>query len=126
MNLLTKLLITLCELAHEAAHNGSQTCMHTHKTVHSTQKIVHIHLCLYIIQVHEQFANHRELLTNIRELGGNFFAKYHTLSSRGKKVKNISKISSRSCDRWNPAIAMLPQITQNQRKLIDEHCESVC
>ena len=69
MNLLTKLLIIVRELAHKA--------------VHSTQKIVYIHLCLRIIQVHEQFTNHRELLTNhcqlfanIRELGGNFFAKY--------------------------------------------------
>ena len=41
-----------------------------HKAVHSTQKIVYIRLCLYIIQVHEQFVNHCEL-------SGNFFAKYH-------------------------------------------------
>ena len=57
-SVLTKLLITPCKLAHEA--------------VHSTQKIVYIRLCLYIIQVREQFVNHREL-------GGNFFAKYRTL-----------------------------------------------
>ena len=48
-----------------------------------------------------------------------------TLSSRDENVKNISKILSRSCDRWNPTIAMLPQITRNQRKLTDERCESV-
>ena len=61
-SVLTKLLIIVCELAHKA--------------VHSTQKIVYIRLCLYIIQVHEQFANHRELLANVCELGGNFFVKY--------------------------------------------------
>ena len=37
---LTKLFITLHKLAHEAAHNSSQTCLY--KTVHSTQKD-----CLY-------------------------------------------------------------------------------
>ena len=39
---------------------------------------------------------------------------------QGRKRKNISKISSRSRDRWNSAIAMLPQTTRNQRKLTDE------
>ena len=33
-----------------------------------------------------------------------------TLSSRDEKVKNISKILSKSCDRWNPTIAMLRQL----------------
>ena len=42
---------------------------------------------------------------------------------QGQKGKNISKILSRSCDHWNPTIAMLPQMTQNQRKLTDERCD---
>ena len=57
-----KLLIIVRKLAYEA--------------VHSTQKIVYIRLCLYIIQVYEQYVNHRELPANVHELGGNFFAKY--------------------------------------------------
>ena len=44
---------------------------------------------------------------------------------QGRKRKNISEISSRSCDRWNPTIAMLPQMTRNQIKLTDVRCESV-
>ena len=47
------------------------------------------------------------------------------LDLQGQKVKTISKILSRSYNRWNLTIAMLPQMTQNQRKLINEHCESV-
>ena len=39
---------------------------------------------------------------------------------QGRKRKNISKISSTSCDRWNATIAMLPKMTRNQRKLIDQ------
>ena len=53
------------------------------------------------------------------------FVVFVTLSSRDENVKNISKISSRSWDRWNPTIAMLPQMTRNQRKLNDERCEWV-
>ena len=81
-SVLTKLLITLRELAHEAAHNSSQTSVLTklliivhelaYKSVHSTQKIIYIRFCLYIIQVHEQLANHCKLLANICKLGGNF------------------------------------------------------
>ena len=37
---------------------------------------------------------------------------------QGRKRKNISKILSRSWDRWNPTIAILPQMTRNQRKPI--------
>ena len=39
------------------------------------KKIVYIRLCLYIIQVHEQFTNHHKLLVNVCELGGNLFCK---------------------------------------------------
>ena len=59
----------------EAAHNSSQRSVLTkllitlrklaHKAVHSTQKIVYIRLCLYIIQVYEQYVNHRELPANV-------------------------------------------------------------
>ena len=61
----------------EAAHNSSRTSVlmklllivreFAHKAVHSTQEIVYIRLCLYIIQVHEQFANHCELSRSARK-----------------------------------------------------------
>ena len=39
------------------------------------------------------------------------------LSSRDENIKNISKISSRSCDRWNPTTAMPPQMTRTKENL---------
>ena len=42
-----------------------------------------------------------------------------------QRSKNISKILSRSWDHSNPTIAMLLQMTSNQRKLVNEHCGSV-
>ena len=39
-----------------------------HKLHIALKKIVYIRLCLYIIQVHEQFANHHKLLVNIHYL----------------------------------------------------------
>ena len=40
------------------------------------------------MQIHEQFVSHHELLANIRKLGGNFFAKYHTCIP----IENLPKL----------------------------------
>ena len=39
---------------------------------------------------------------------------------QGRKREKYFQNSFRSCDHWNPTIAMLLQITRNQRKLIDD------
>ena len=71
-------------------HNSSRTSVLTKLLIHLanflTKLCIALKDCLYVsvyaytqyIQVHEQFVSHRELLMNVHELGGNFFAKYHT------------------------------------------------
>ena len=103
-SVLTKLLIIVCELAHKA--------------VHSTQKIVYIRLCLYIIQVHEQFANCLRTFTNLVET---FFAKYRILNYYKPKLfiyrlGRVSGISGMECwngmVEWNNKIGIPKQCSQ--------------
>ena len=64
------------------------------KLLITLKNIVYILLCLHITHVHEQFTKYRELFMNIRELGGYFFAKYHTCHGIEKRKAKYSYIPS--------------------------------